>query len=502
MTFRLVTGHWLEAAKAIPDNSIHCVVTSPPYWHLRNYKTPPQIWDALDGCRHKWATTRQYQDAPIRVGDEGTGFSDPRVTKGQRWIRQDFCVRCGAWRGELGQEPTPALYIAHARQCFREIWRVLRPDGSVYLNIGDSYLTTAPGTYLGGTSPNSTLRRNRRLDAQDAERMQVARPETPEGMKPGDLVGMPWMLAFALRDDGWWLRKDNVWHKTAAMPESVQGWRWERCKRKVRGCSAPNTGGVRGVNLLEARGGWDRDTHPQTRRPADFRDCSGCAKCSKHDGFVLRRGSGRTTTVHEYVFHLAKSPDYFYDSDAISEPVTGNGHARGRETSAIVATRNKRSVWTISPEPYSEDHFAAYPSELPMICIKAGTPGHGVCRDCGAPWARVVGEREIVAGRGSGNKTRIIPKDGARDRVNGHRGIAFPWKPSIGRTLGWLPTCDCKTTKRVPAVVLDPFFGRGTTGVAAARLKRDFVGCDLQRKYKPMARKNISREDPETMEIS
>lgn len=525
-TFQIIVGHFLSVAKKIPDASVHSVITSPPYWHLRNYKTRPQVWDARPGCKHRWKRERQYQDAPIRDGDEGVGFDEPATTKKQRWLTHSTCTKCKAWRGELGQEPTPELYIKHMLQVMKEVWRVLRPDGTLWLDIGDSYCTTAPGTKMAGSSRTSTLKPNRRLDAQDKERARNVRPMTPAGMKPGDLVGIPWMLALALRQAGWYLRRDHIWHKTACMPESVQGWRWERCRHKVKPSSAPNAGGVRGHNLGEKDGHWTKATHPSTRTPAEYVDCPGCKKCEATDGLILRKGAGRCTTSHEYIFMLAKSESYFYDSDAISEPVNGSqveaprpigpptlwkepappkctgGGTRKKQdgdsiASSLFARRNKRSVWTLSPEPYDEDHFAAFPSELPSTCIKAATSEHGCCARCGAPYARVI-ERE-----GGSHSFASSAKDNGRQEQGLRRGSRLGrgpgWReapPQIIKTIGWRRTCSCKMKKVVPAVVLDPFLGRGTTGVAAVRHGRNFIGCELQEKYVPMARKNLEAEAP------
>lgn len=447
-TFRILQGHWLDQAEKISSESVHVAICSPPYWNLRDYKTAPQTWS--DG-----------------------------------------------WSGELGQEPTPALYIAHLLEVFREVRRVLRPDGTLWINISDSYVSKAGG-YSNDGSRGTTAQVSRKTQSAV---LSHKRRQPPKGLKTGDLVGIPWTLAFALRDDGWYLRRDNIWSKANCMPESVYGTRWEECRVKVGDGNWPGRyGGSAGVPDLRQREG------------AQWQKCPGCKQCEQNDGFVLRCGSGRSTTSHEYVFMLAKSARYFYDTDAVSEEVTGNAHSRGNgigqkafrapegsranpsfmaATRHLVSRRNKRSVWPLVSQPYTEDHFAAYPEELPETCIRATTSERGVCDQCGAPWARV----QVV-------KVETEQRYGDRDRecFPGRAGEGMQKRaaeiPAVRETIGWRPTCTCAGTQPVPSIVLDPFLGRGTTGVVAMRLGRNFIGCELQPDYIDMARHNIKNEAP------
>jgi len=299
----IILGDCLAELRKLPDESVHCCVTSPPYWGLRDYGVP----------------------------------------------------------GQLGLEKTPEEYVANMVEVFREVRRVLRKDGVLFLNLGDSY---------------HGLR--------------------TKGLKPKDLVGIPWRVAFALQADGWYLRQDIIWAKPNPMPESVR----DRC-----------------------------------------------------------------TKSHEYVFLLSKSERYYFDSEAIQEPAgddlrrpyapgqvddRGNGHDRGggdlrksgnkerkpasargvpvdtdgKSAGAVAGsvpwegnTRNKRSVWTVTTKPFKEAHFATFPPEIPEICIKAGCPKGGV--------------------------------------------------------------------------VLDPFFGAGTTGLVAMKLGREFIGIELNPEYCRMAERRV-----------
>ncbi len=319
---RIYNMDCLECLKQLPDNSINCCVTSPPYWGLRDY--------GVDG--------------------------------------------------QIGLEVTPAEYVGRMVEVFREVKRVFRADGTLWLNLGDSY-----AGYWG----DKKAREENRPSMADTNGWtngfnMNARPDFHNAfdemkIKPKDLVGIPWMVAFALRADGWYLRQDIIWHKPNPMPESVK----DRC-----------------------------------------------------------------TKAHEYIVLLSKSKKYYYDADAIREPLSvhrakqagqkvepGNdivgrreqieharqrgsgGHFDGHKWFMNPLGRNKRSVWTITTKPFKEAHFAVFPPALIEPCILAGCPEGGV--------------------------------------------------------------------------VLDPFMGSGTTGMVAAMHQRNFIGFELNPEYCKMAEKRI-----------
>lgn len=316
----ILLGDAAEQLRTLDADSVHCCVTSPPYFGLRDYGVP----------------------------------------------------------GQIGQEAAPEEYIDRLVEVFREVHRVLRPDGTLWLNIGDSY--------------TSGSRKTRDHDEKLPARAANQRPGTPEGMKPKDLIGIPWMLAFALRSDGWYLRQDIIWHKPNTMPESVR----DRC-----------------------------------------------------------------TKSHEHVFLLSKSEHYYFDCDAIREPIIGNStkrylrglerqnaashpagiilprfggskygdnaaeEARCKSGKGYVPTawRNKRDVWMIGTSGFKGAHFAVFPEKLAEPCVLAGCPEGGT--------------------------------------------------------------------------VLDPFTGSGTTGAVAKRLRRNFIGIELNPEYREMALARISATEME-----
>ena len=288
----ILFGDCKETLKQFPRGSAQMCVTSPPYYGLRDY---------------------------------------------------------GGEANQIGQEETPEEFVNNLVEVFREVRDVLKDDGVLWLNIGDSYYNYRPGT---GGLPKQTVSRT----SQDLPTQCNRRANKLDGLKEKDLIGIPWMLAFALRADGWYLRQDIIWHKPNPMPESVK----DRC-----------------------------------------------------------------TKSHEYIFLLSKQRKYYYDNEAIKEPVKQDWGTRNRDQGKYhnegtglqphtgltksYTTKNKRSVWSISNKPYKGAHFACFPPDLIEPCILAGSE-----------------EGDIV---------------------------------------------------------LDPFMGSGTTGMVAKKNNRNYIGCELNEDY-------------------
>jgi DNA modification methylase len=204
MSVRVLVGHVLARLADLPDESVHCVVTSPPYYGLRSYGTAPQVWGGDPNCRHEWGNSAGKLRSKTDTGN---------VRSARDWNQFEasngnFC-HCGAWRGDLGLEPTPELFIAHMVEVFREVRRVLRRDGTLWLNIGDGYF----GTGKGPTPPTG-------FHGAAGVPYPTKGVYSLPGYKSKDLMMIPAQLALALRADGWWLRSEIVWAKKAPMPES------------------------------------------------------------------------------------------------------------------------------------------------------------------------------------------------------------------------------------------------------------------------------------------
>jgi len=304
MTVQILNGDCRQILRSLPDQSVHCCVTSPPYFGLRNYDVD----------------------------------------------------------GQIGLEPTPAAFVAELVYVFREVRRVLRDDGTLWLNLGDSYATDSK---WGGSTGGKAAKGLHGSGGGGRNRTNVGLPDK-------NLIGIPWRVALALQDDGWILRQDVIWNKPNPMPESVK----DRC-----------------------------------------------------------------TKAHEYLFMLSKRGAYYFDAEAIKEPVaeatvsrlaqstlasqTGSARVPGKTNGNMKAVgngekRNKRSVWTVTTKPFKDAHFATFPPDLIEPCILAGSP----------------------AG----------------------------------------------------ATILDPFGGAGTTGMVANRLNRNAILIELNPDYADMAENRIAAD--------
>lgn len=365
-TFNIIHGDSLESLKTLESNSVHLIVSSPPYYpQVRDYNIPPTFWADGDKCA-------------------------------------------------LGFEGTPDQFVNHLVRIFGECHRVLRDDGTLWVNMGDSY-----------------AKHNKWKDL---------------GIKKKDLLGIPWLFAFAMRKSGWWLRNDIIWSKLDPLPNSVA----DRCVRS-----------------------------------------------------------------HEYIFQFAKSEKYYYDRVPLQEPAKETSIARVKqknfsnqkggdkdygktglnpsrstrktlENFAKNPIRNKRTVWSFATANYKGSHMAVFPETLPSMCIKSGTSEYGVCSSCHTPWARDIQKTRIATRPALNNK---VDKTGKSHRDPERHVTEI-------KTLGWKPSCDCGTNSVVPAVVLDPFSGAGTSGVAAVKLGRKYIGVELNEEQVKVSKKRIRDIDP------
>jgi len=476
MKITLHQGDVLTCLQTLPDNSVHCAVTSPPYWGLRDYGLPPVIWGGDPACPHEWGDWK---------------FNGNH----QKHFAGAFCRLCGAWRGSFGLEPTPELYLEHAVLIFREVRRVLRPDGTLWLNMGDSYCGSGGA---GGDYNDGGLKAGQpKFPGRTSKGIRGGSPKHAAGIWDGsycedhlnryplpnlkvkDLVGMPWRLALALQADG------------AADPKAMQ------IIDRIRAA------------LLQDYEYWE-EVPAMVRREVERLDQEYAA--AKEGSWWLRRDiiwakpnpmpescQDRPTTAHEYIFLLTKRAHYFYDAEAVKEISSPNSHGSpkinpGWKQAALgkwtkedsLNGRNLRSVWTIATAPFPEAHFATFPPALPEKCIRAGTSEKGVCPQCGAPWVRVV-EKEIRR-----HEKWYGEYATATQHSRGTAGNAYNEIVS-SQTTGWHPVCQCDAGEPVPATVLDPFAGAGTTALVAAKLQRHAVAIELNPAYVAMGVQRLQR---------
>ena len=530
----LIRSHALQIP--LRDESVQCVVTSPPYWGLRKYEGEQELVWSADGadsadCEHEWGTQERGRRKDVlpsessAAGRLGTHDGQSGQNDGGR-----NCLKCGAWRGPLGHEPlhdclawtrvspnpeslapSPQLcnrcYVCHMVLIFREVRRVLRDDGTCWLNLGDAMSS-------GGRNDHGTRIGYKQETNRGSAESKNWRAPQPPGLKPKDLCGIPWRVAMALQADGWYLRSDIIWSKPNPMPESIDGWRWEKHRIKAKASvrkskqehlpeEGKRPGGNRGNALSDV----------QNQPLAEWIDCPGCETCELNGGLVLRRGAWRPTKSHEYIFLLSKSEDYFCDREAVAEAAAESSLARINQATFNHQTggpkdyartginpnrsarkalenfadnggkRNLRSVWEIPTQPYSGSRFATFPERIPEIAIRAGTSEKACCPKCGAPWGRVVKGSTAEA---QSHKRSYFDRGKTAIHQDGRaqNGARFD-----SATTGWKPTCQCDAGESVPCLVLDPFAGSGTVGEVAYKLGRRFVLCDLA--YQDLQRARI-----------
>jgi len=202
-------GHVLNRLKELESESVDCCVTSPPYWGLRAYKTEPQIWDGLEGCEHEWVIKKDKLHSG-RGDAQRSGKYSLQEPVQDTPISSQFCIYCNAWRGELGLEPIPQLYISHLMQVFTEVKRVMKKSGTLWVNIDDSYSTTMGTTSYSG------------IDSHGSEELRHINKNRDYGVPAKSLCGIPERFVLAMQDLGFIRRNTIIWHKPSCMPESVK----------------------------------------------------------------------------------------------------------------------------------------------------------------------------------------------------------------------------------------------------------------------------------------
>jgi DNA modification methylase len=519
---KIFTGNSAEILKELPDAIVHCIVTSPPYFGLRDYGTAQWIGGDAS-CDHKH-----------QCGGNGVASSKQNTSVGTQTIMyHNVCAKCGAKRkdNQIGLENTPDEYIRSLMTVLTEARRVLRDDGTLWLNLGDTYAgggchDPGPNNYKQKTNVGSCVY-GRNKQPRD------------QNLKPKDLMGIPWRVALALQGHATIpYRSLSKWADDLKLARESQDWEAVKIiEDRLRHHDL--------LNALQSQGWWLRQDIIYSK--TDAMPESVLTRCVKS---------------HEYMFLLAKSKYYYFDIEAIKEDSVktkssnklstwGNNETIIRKdgTGAVKTQRgvpwqgikrSKRSVWHISKGSYKFAHFATYPVELVLPCIMAGTSEHGCCPKCGTPWSRVI---ESIRG----NSTEC-PKTQASHEARG--GIGTPTgtvgKSGGGRTdsmtstLGWKPGCKCygldiidnptnpplrrptetddaysvrmqlwatdhelwqtqwnqlkpqyDEAKVTKCIVLDPFGGSGTTAVAAESIGRNTILVELNPEYVKIAEDRI-----------
>jgi len=397
--------------------------------------------------------------------------------------------------GQIGLEDTPAAYVERLVGVFREVRRVLHETGTLWLNLGDSYAATSKGS---GGKENSTLNAKRNTGTVIGKSIVTFEPRRFDlgaaGVKPKDLLGIPWRVAFALQSDGWYLRSDIIWSKPNPMPESVTD-RPTKSHEYLFLLAKSQRYFYDAMAIAEPATG--TDDRPQQQRAVELAEGAGLT--AEHIDAIRSAGVtdvGKATTTQngtgcntERVRELAAEAKRAlggYYREFLMEP-----------------TKNKRSVWDISLKPYKGAHFAVMPKALVRPCVEAGTPAKGCCPKCRAPWRRKV-ERDRRPTR-PGLATKVTAKLGGDTRTAETKGWNRPndlcnrdpkRHCTLTRTTGWEPGCGCGEAETIPAVVMDPFTGSGTVGAVAVDLGRSFAGSELNPDYLPLIARRMGGVTP------
>ena len=427
-------GDAVEQLRLMAPESVHCVLTSPPYWGLRKYGH----WE----MQTVWGDLAHFPGSRRYPGELHLFWLRWRAAE-----RGGVSCRWGCcWIGALGLEPTLDLYISHMVKVFREVRRVLRKDGTVWLNLGDSYASNPSNGRGGGSTLEGWVPHLSGATRNGA------------GLKAKDLIGLPWRVAFALQADGWWLRSDIVWAKPNPMPESVTD-------RPTRAHEF--------VFLLTNSAAYFYDAHA-IREPVAYED-------GKSDGTGMVRSVASLESPH---FSQAAKTDKQRGHSRRHAGLNDRWDAKSKAEQRAMGA-NKRTVWTIATHGFPGAHFATFPEKLIEPCILAGTSAHGVCAECGAPGERV---RERTGHVNKREAAHVLDNTATKTDSTG-------WAPVTKATDKWRPTC-AHSAVIVPDMVLDPFCGSGTTGVVALRHGRSFVGIELNPEYIDLARKRIIADAP------
>lgn len=502
MTTRLIHGsaHNLP----LPDKSIHAIMTSPPYWGLRVYdgdqavewpevrykpmrNLPEIVIPGCDpNCDHDWQDASREPDGHADDGATNSGLQGGKATQAnaqRSTIPANTCRKCGGWRGGLGNEPTPEMYIGHMMLCLREWGRVLRDDGVVFVNLGDSYA----GSGKGGHSAEK-LSKNWQPDYSN-------KGSVPEGLKPKDLVGIPHMFVFAAQADGWYWRSDIVWSKRNSLPESVTD-RPTRSHEYIFMLAKSRKYFFDHVAIKEPlkessilRVSQDNFWN-QTGGEKDYANGVNSNRSMRRslENFAASNGAAKPLKFggnKEYPDESGANKRDVWFVDEEGDPFLRFLAERGVDVEGLraeyeEAAEAKGDVWRIATKPYKGAHFAAWPEDLVRPMILSSTSAHGVCPACGAPWERVV---EKVGEYKARWKEGAAVVDAQWGGVGASSAIATG-NVAVRKTTGWRPTCNCVDAgDPIPATVLDPFSGSGTTLRVATQMGRDGVGVDICEQY-------------------
>lgn len=452
---QILCGDNREVMKTLPLDSIDLVVTSPPYWGLRDYgEETVRLWGGNPECEHEWGKEIiKTQDTPTAfAGRFGEGYNRIEKPSENTTVKTKtiFCSICGAWRGSLGLEPHPQLFIDHLVEICREIRRVMKSSGTFWLNLGDTYCSS-------GKWVNKELKdigkQNRSLEGGSVDAYSMRGKLKPDGgwIQPKQLLMIPARVAIALQNDGWILRNDIIWHKPNHMPSSV--------KDRLT-CAYEHIF----LFAKHRRYYFDLDA---IRKPFS----KGTLLRIEQPNIDNQLGGPKTIALRG---DKPKSGNANRPIDIAQE--LSRKFASGERTG-----KNPGDLWRVPTNPFPGAHFSTFPPKLIEPMIKAGCP-RWICSRCGKPRTRITEPTPEYAKKlgKSVHDHKDDLKIGMRyDKVYNAEYV----------TVGW-SDCGCGANW-VGGIVLDPFAGSGTALRVAHKLSRRFIGIEINSEYAEMARRRV-----------
>jgi len=528
---QILCGDCVEVMQTWPADSIDLVVTSPPYWGLRSYgKETVLVWGGDSTCNHDFSKPapppRQRSKNDIVNQKSKQAYKDNPSAYDS--TESSFCSKCGAWLGSLGLEPHPQLFIDHLVEICREIKRVLKPTGTFWLNLGDSYCS-------GHGNINEDF--NKRIgNASGMRKQEHKRPSiTPtksNWLQPKQKLMIPSRVAIALQHDGWILRSDIIWHKVNHMPSSVKdrltcayehiflfakqrryyfdldSIRVPHSASTIQRITQPNVMNQQGGEKQIALRGKKKSPKDRGSRSADmvkslaenyeewyFEERE---KKSWHDhehdetmGFGQQK---RGFKVKNIPHPRGKNPGDIWEVE--EKKLTKHDIAVGRIGNFSYTDplhtkeyhpkgKNPGDLWRIPTMPFKGAHFSTFPPKLIEPIVKAGCP-RWICSRCGKPRERI-SKTEHVKSPVHGDGSIMGRRDGG-DNLTHYNGL--PRVNAVHHTVGW-SDCGCEEANWVGGIVLDPFAGSGTALRVARKLGRRFIGIEINSEYAEMARQRV-----------
>jgi len=441
---QVVTGDCRKVMSDWPPNCIDFVMFSPPFWGLRDYgEEAESVWDEDENCGHKWGDKIPHPQSKSgkHTSDIELGAKDAQHQVREEGDMGSFCQKCGAWKGQLGLEPDYRMYVQHLVEVGREIKRILKPSGSWYLNLGDTYA----GSGMGRSSVDPKW--------EGARKGEVDPPQQSSSISAKCKMLMPYRVALALIDDGWICRNDIIWLKPNPMPSSVK--------------DRLNTTTERIFHFVqEKKYYYDLDMIREEYSNSSIQ------RVSQNNGNPNFNGDRRRS--HPNNAKETLNPDQFTNP-------------KGKSPGDMIEQ---------TTQPFPEAHFAVYPPDLCEKPIKSSCPPK-VCVECGTPFEREA-ERVDQGWDGSKYGERAVEATGGAISGGTNKStLGSSGGKLVGKYIskGWQKTCDCNTDETRPGIVLDPMCGAGSTLVKAKQLGRRYIGIEISDEYAEIARERLEKGD-------